>query len=115
MTRIEEAVREWWGPRCSGFEPECGACQAWAEVDERAEKAEASLFHWKGEVLKERGRAEHKSELAAENLRRAEKAEAAISRVEALCDVALGIARLLELGATRVTVNAVRAALRGES
>lgn len=33
IDRIKEAVTEWWGERCSDFEPDCSSCQAWAEID----------------------------------------------------------------------------------
>lgn len=31
MSKIEEAIVGWWGPRCDTFEEDCPCCQAWAE------------------------------------------------------------------------------------
>ena len=31
--KIEEALTEYWGPRCPDHEPDCFTCQAWAELD----------------------------------------------------------------------------------
>lgn len=33
MTRIEEAITEWFGKRCPDNEPGCPCCDAWAEYD----------------------------------------------------------------------------------
>ena len=33
MNKIEEALTGYWGERCPDHEPECFACQAWAEYD----------------------------------------------------------------------------------
>lgn len=34
MSKIEEALIEYFGERCSDFEPECVVCQVWKEWDE---------------------------------------------------------------------------------
>ena len=33
MTKVEEAITDYWGERCPDYEPECPTCQAWAEYD----------------------------------------------------------------------------------
>jgi len=33
MSKIKEAIREYWGERCPDFDPTCPTCQAWAEFD----------------------------------------------------------------------------------
>jgi hypothetical protein len=35
---IYEAMQSYWGERCKGYEPDCGACEAWAEYDELVAK-----------------------------------------------------------------------------
>lgn len=33
MSRIEEAITDYWGQRCPDFNAGCATCQAWAELD----------------------------------------------------------------------------------
>jgi len=37
MSKIEEALIEYWGERCPDFEPECVVCQVWLEWDQLKE------------------------------------------------------------------------------
>lgn len=32
---VEEAMTEYWGPRCTDYDANCPHCQAWAEFDAR--------------------------------------------------------------------------------
>lgn len=41
MTRIEEAITEWFGPRCDDFNAHCACCQAWREYDTLRDKIDA--------------------------------------------------------------------------
>ena len=34
MTRIEEAITDYFGPKCPDFEEDCPCCQAWREYEE---------------------------------------------------------------------------------
>ena len=34
MNKIEEAIENWWGPRCEYFNEYCPCCQAWVEYDQ---------------------------------------------------------------------------------
>lgn len=33
MSRLEEAIKDYWGERCDEYEPECPTCKAWHEYD----------------------------------------------------------------------------------
>lgn len=37
---IAEALTDYYGPRCPGFEPECHCCKAWAQFDALAARPE---------------------------------------------------------------------------
>lgn len=32
--RLQQAVEDFWGPRCEDFDATCEACQAWRELDQ---------------------------------------------------------------------------------
>ena len=40
MSRIVEAITEWFGTRCPDFNADCACCQAWAEYDGLVEALE---------------------------------------------------------------------------
>jgi len=33
VPRVEEAITEYWGPRCPDFDPECRVCRTWVRFD----------------------------------------------------------------------------------
>lgn len=33
MGLVEQAITEWWGPRCPDYEKGCPVCDAWTEYD----------------------------------------------------------------------------------
>lgn len=36
---IEEAIEEWFGPRCEDYDEDCFCCLAWKQLDDLKEKA----------------------------------------------------------------------------
>lgn len=36
---IKEAVTDWWGERCTEYDPDCVCCTAWAQFDKLKKKA----------------------------------------------------------------------------
>lgn len=43
LTKVEEAILNYWGERCPTFDPECPVCDAWLEFDMNA-AFEASFY-----------------------------------------------------------------------
>lgn len=37
LTKVQEAITNWFGPRCADYEPGCHVCEVWREFDGAAE------------------------------------------------------------------------------
>jgi len=45
MHLIEEAVTDYWGPRCPDFDSGCGCCEAWKQYNKMLDERTAIVAH----------------------------------------------------------------------